>query len=379
MKKIAAFLCLFMLSFCMAVGAAGIASATAKCDALVDAQYRGVNGALVNGLKTYNTVQQALQDVPANSVVPYVIFIKNGRYYEKLTIDKPYVSLVGQSKDGTIITYDAAADTKRPDGSTYGTFGSGTIIVTTPNFTAKNLTIENGFDYNANMKKDSKDSTRFANAQAVAFATVANSDKAVIYNCKLLGYQDTLYANAGRQYYKGCTISGNVDFIFGAGQAVFDQCDIISQDRESQTNNGYITAASTQLSNQYGFLFTNCRLLKGSAKMASNSVRLGRPWHPTSNLPDGTRAADPRAVGSVVYKNCYMGAHIATAGWDSMSGKDKDGNKIWFDPAHSRFYEYKSYGPGAIKNAQRENLTEEEAAWYTMENVFAGWQPIVNR
>ena len=41
-------------------------------------------------------------------------------------------------------------------------------------------------------------------------------------------------------------IAGSVDFIFGAGQAVFDECEIVSRDRGSRTNNGYVTAPSTR-------------------------------------------------------------------------------------------------------------------------------------
>ena len=63
----------------------------------------------------------------------------------------------------------------------------------------------------------------------------------------ITGYQDTLFPNAGRHYFHGCTISGHVDFIFGAGQAVFDDCDIVSRDRRDASNNGYIAAPSTAM------------------------------------------------------------------------------------------------------------------------------------
>ena len=39
---------------------------------------------------------------------------------------------------------------------------------------------------------------------------------------------------------------------FGAGQAVFDGCEIVSRDRGSRTNNGYVTAPSTPASEQDG-------------------------------------------------------------------------------------------------------------------------------
>lgn len=39
-----------------------------------------------------------------------------------------------------------------------------------------------------------------------------------------------------------------VDFISGAGQADFERCDIVSLDRGSHTNDGYVTAPSTSRS-----------------------------------------------------------------------------------------------------------------------------------
>ena len=85
---------------------------------IVDASYAGAEGAVVNGVQTYKKIASALNDAPANATQPYVIAIKNGRYYEKLAITKPFITLIGESADKTIITYDTVADTKKPDGTT---------------------------------------------------------------------------------------------------------------------------------------------------------------------------------------------------------------------------------------------------------------------
>ena len=344
-------------------------------DAVVDGGYTGPQGAVVSGIKTYQTVAGALQDAPGDGHKPYVILIKNGRYYEKLTIAKPFITLIGESRDKTILTFDAASGTKKPDGTTYGTSGSASVTVSASNFAAENLTIENGFDYPSNFAKAADDPAKLADPQAVALKTELGSDQAVFKNIKLIGYQDTLFANSGRHYFKNCYITGHVDFVFGAGQAVFDDCDIVSRDRGSTINNGYITAASTPISSPYGFLFVNCRLKKETPAMANSSVTLGRPWHPTTNLPDGTCAADPSAVGSVVFKNCHMDAHISSQGWDAMAGKGKDGKPIWFQPQDARFYEYGSTGPGALKSDTRKVLSDSEAQNYTRAIVLSGWEP----
>lgn len=342
-------------------------------NAKVDAAYTGVDGAVADGIKTYRTIQDALDGAPAEITKPYVIFIKNGIYDEKLTIDKPCITFLGESRQRTKLTHSDVADTKKPDGkASYGTTGSATVTIKAENFRVENMTIANGFDYPGNFKKLDNDPTRMKNVQGVAVKTEVGSDKAIFYQCNILGYQDTLYANSGRQYYKQCYISGNVDFIFGAGQAIFDDCDIVSLPAAEV---GYVTASSTSISKQYGLVFMNCRLKKGTG-LADATTSLGRPWHPTVTMPDGSRQANPDSWSAVTYLHCYMDSHISTEGWESMSGRDKAGKIIWFSPEDSRFYEYKSIGPGVVKSDLRLQLSDLEASDYTIENIFDGWKPL---
>jgi pectinesterase len=319
--------------------------------AIVDGRYTGEAGALFDGAKMYGTIQEALNDAPLGRAEPYKIFIKNGTYREKLVVNKPHIWLIGESAEQTKIVYDLAAGHKKPDGSEWGT-DCATVTVLGGYFTAENLTIENAFDYMANMKKPDGDPTKVA-AQALALRVDGASNHAVFRNVRLRSWQDTLLANKGTQYYVNCTIEGAVDFIYGGGQAVFDHCTIVSLDRGSQTNNGYITAASTPASQKYGFLFIDCRLVKEHPDMADGTVSLGRPWH---NVPH------------VVFKNCYMDSHISAAGWVPMSGNS---------PADARLFEYGSTGPGALASETRRVLTDEAAKEYTIANVLGGWNPAV--
>jgi pectinesterase len=338
--------------------------------AIVDSRFSGKEGDSISGSPVFRTIGNAMSGMTANGGARAVVFIRNGRYREKLTIDRPRITLLGENRDSTIITYDAAADTPSPGGGRYGTRGSFTLRIVAPDFRAENLTIENSFDYAANAAKSDSDSTKFRNPQAVALMTDLGSDRAVFVNVKILGHQDTLFTNSGRQYFYKCYIAGHVDFIFGAGKSVFDDCDIVSLDRGSKTNNGYVTAASTPTREKFGFLFLKSRLKKESPAMAKASVTLGRPWHPF---------ADPDAVASVAFIDTWMDDHIGAKGWDRMSSIDSTGNRIWYEPASARFVEFGTKGPGAVASPSRKVLTAAEAKSYTPQAVLDGWTPALEK
>jgi pectinesterase len=335
--------------------------------AIVDAEYSGKPGAIKDGLPIFATIGEALSIVPKVNETPFVIYILKGRYYEKLSVDKTNVSFLGEIRDETIISYDASGDTPDSEGNKYGTWGCFTLRITAPDFHAENLTIENGFDYPANAAKSDDDPMKVRNPQAVALMTASNSDRAVFHNCKIVGYQDTFFANAGRHYFYQCWILGHVDFIFGAGQAVFDNCDIVSRNRKKKNPTGYVTAPSTPITYPYGFLFIDSRFVKESLEVPKGSVCLGRPWHPN---------ADPTISGTAVFVRCYMDDHIGAQGYARISSLDSTGTRIWFEvKADSRFFEYDSYGPGAINSMNRPTLDDKSITWYTTAHALDGWIP----
>lgn len=165
----------------------------------------------------------------------------------------------------------------------------------------------------------------------------------IFRNCRFIGNQDTLFAHGiGRMYFINCYIEGTTDFIFGSAIALFEDCHIHSK------KDSYITAASTPLGNQYGYVFKNCRL---TADTAATKVFLGRPWRP---------------YAKTVFIDCWLGSHIRAEGWDNWRSVEKEKTTY--------YAEYKSKGPGA-KPAFRvpwsKQLTDEEAKLYTPEMIFA--------
>ncbi|MET0396418.1 MAG: pectate lyase [Longimicrobiaceae bacterium] len=355
--------------------AAAEAAATARPaarapSAVVDAAHRGPDGAPVRGTRTFRGIGAALAAAPAPvpGGAPYVVHVRDGRYREKLSVDRPDVHLVGASREGTVLTYDAAAGMRSPGGWTYGTRGSWTLRVAAPGFRLERMTVENAFDYVGNAAKAEGDSTRVNGAQAVAVMLEEGSDRAEFRDCRLAGHQDTLFPNAGRSHFLRCTVLGSVDFIFGAGVAVFEDSDIVSRDRGSATSNGFVTAPSTPLSQPYGFVFLRSRLRKETPGMAPGSVTLGRPWHPSGN---------PGAVGSAVFIDTWMDDHVGARGWDPMNSTDAAGNRVVNRPENARFFEFGSTGPGAVVSPSRRVLSEAEArGTYALDKVLSGWKPV---
>ncbi len=296
-----------------------------------------------DGSGNYTTVQAAINSVPNNSATRTTIYIKNGTYKEKMNIgsSKINITLIGQSKEGTILTYSDAASTSTSTGGTLGTTGSASITIAGSGFQAENITFENSYD-------------EVANGSSQAVAMLAKADKMIFKNCSFKGNQDTLYANSGRQYYYNCYIEGDVDFIFGAATAVFYNCEVYSLNRSG----GCVTAPSTK-ADQKGYLFYKCKLTSSSS--TSKTISLGRPWIPSSD----TSTITPK----VLFRECELGNHIASAGWTSMSGNYPENYEMW---------EYLNTGAGS--NASRKQLPSSRASEYTMEKFLAGtdgWNPNV--
>lgn len=294
------------------------------------AQYQTRLVVAKDGSGDFTSIQAAID---ASKSFPYeriTIYVKNGVYHEKVRVPQwnPHISLIGESKKKTIITYGDYFD--KIDRGRNSTFFTWTLLVEGNGFIAKNLTIKNS-----------------AGLVGQAIAVSVDADRVQFINCRFLGNQDTIYLTGvgNRIYFHNCYIEGTTDFIFGQATAVFEDCTIHSK------ANSYITAASTPKGVQYGFVFKHCKL---TAAPDVNKVYLGRPW---------------RKYAKVIFIHSWMGDFIRPKGWST-----------WGDsPVDSVFYaEYENTGPG-YKPKQRvawsHQLTHKQAKKYSIENIFSGWIP----
>jgi hypothetical protein len=120
-----------------------------------------------------------------------------------------------------------------------------------------------------------------------ALALRVRGDQAIFFNCRIDGHQDTLFAQAYRQYYRSCIISGTVDFIFGDAAAVFQRCVMLVRD-PLPGKPGVVTAHGRRDRQQTtGFVLHRTRIVADdslASKSATVKTFLGRPWKSASSL-----------------------------------------------------------------------------------------------
>jgi pectinesterase len=279
----------------------------------------------------FETIQAAIFASKAFPDRDITIFIKNAIYHEKVEIFawNTRVTMIGESREGTIIRYDDHFN--KLELGRNSTFHTYTLKVMGDDFRAANLTIEN---------------TAGPVGQAVALHVEA--DRAAFVNVAIKGYQDTVYvAGEGRRsYFKDCLIEGTVDFIFGAGTAYFEQCEI-----RSLRSNSYITAASTP-PNQAGLVFQHCHFSRADDV---ENVYLGRPW---------------RAHAKTVIMASQLDEHIIPQGWHDWNDTSKQ--KTVF------YAEYANEGPGSALS-QRVKWAQNmiDPSGFQKEIILRGWKPII--
>lgn len=277
----------------------------------------------------------------------------NGKNNGQTHIRKPNISIIGQSKDNTIIRNHPIVE-----GISY----TATLCVEKNNtdFYAEDLTLENEFDYWGTMAGQSSSSGA---GRANVFFDRGN--RSILKNVALKSYQDTYYSNNAssdyRGYFENCDFYGVVDYICGNGNIWFEKCNLILRDRKS--NN--IVAPSTEIDQEWGYVFNECSIKPESDNMirfTDKDWTLARAWN---NSPACT------------YLNTKMYTQPQSYGW----GRSMESNLML------RFHEYKSTDgadnmlslvtrslAACVPAAGSDDviLSDEQASGYTLRNVVGG-------
>lgn len=260
-----------------------------------------------DGTGSFTRLMDAVSLVPDYNNRHYVIYVKKGVYHEYVEISKKKTNIImiGDGMDLTVISGNHSF------GDGWTTYRSATFAVKGKGFIARDMRFEN----TAGPEKH----------QAVAFRS--DSDLSVVFRCAITGYQDTLYAHSMRQFYRECLITGTVDFIFGDGVVVFQNCQILARKGLPNQKNTITAQGRKEPTQPSGFSiqFSNISV---EADLANSSTSiptyLGRPW---------------KLYSRTIFMQSYMSSFIRPQGWLEWNG----------DFALDTLYyaEYMNYGPGA--------------------------------
>ncbi|SJL14529.1 related to pectinesterase precursor [Armillaria ostoyae] len=288
----------------------------------------------------YSTVQAAVDSLDDDGS-DQVIFIYAGTYTEQVYIDRDgQTTIMGQTSDTSsyasntvTITHSLSLADADDDDST------GTLRVHKDDFALYNVNVKNTFG---------KAST---NGQALALSAYGTNHG--YYGVGFYGYQDTILAETGNQFYGYCYIEGAVDYIFGQyARAYFHYNRIASVAAGAITANGRSSSSGVSL-----YVINKATITTSSSATSSieGQVYLGRPWG---------------AYARVVYTSCSLGNLINSAGWEEWSSSTPNTD-------HATFAEYASTGSGASGTRASFATTLTSTSGYTISDVlgsdYADW------
>ena len=285
-----------------------------------------------DGTGDFCTIQGAIDQIPPHRAETAEIFIRNGVYREMIRVirEKTHVKLKGEDRKLTLISY-ANNDRTNP-----GWIQRSVLGVEGDDFSIENLTVHNTTPYRGSQSE----------------ALYINAERCTVRHADFYSFQDTVNVS-GRVYVDDCYIEGDVDFIWGFGTVVLENCTVHA------VHDGYYMQSRNN-PGQSGYVFLNCKLT------AAPEVK--KVWL--------ARIETDRFPGShVAFLNCALNEKVPAAGWQ-VTGTQTE---------RLRFEEYQSTDASGkpLEVSQRlpasKQLTAEEAApLLDATKVLAGsdgWNP----
>ena len=295
-----------------------------------------------NATELVAAIQYANQTSSANNQVK--IFLKNGTYdlgsiAEIFQITGSYVSLIGESLDGTIIT----------NIPTQEGLGTATLLYNKGQYNyLQDLTLHNNYPY--------------GNSTGRAASLKDEGNYTICNNVWLYSHQDTYYShrNGAYFYFKGGKISGCVDYMCGQSRVYFDAVTLSNDNKTT-----YMTANSEL------YVFNNC-----TVENDGSTYYWGRAWSSVNNGPvcvflnttlkdNGSKIASSRWNPTNMNTTYVEGT--GEYGTKNASGDDitPTSNEVQFTYTEDK----------VTKNGNKLNtiLTEEQAATYTMAYTLGDW------
>jgi hypothetical protein len=256
------------------------------------------------------------------------------------------IALVGESIEGTIIV-------NAPDIENEGISQTATLLNFGHDTYVQDLTLKNALDY------------YHSGAAGRAVCWQDKGDRTMMKRVRMLSYQDTYYNNneRGRSYFEEAEIHGTIDFICGAGDVFFNHCLLVTEKRRAEGGGRDIIAAPRTSKTTWGYVFSHCTIRNDDSEFL-----YARGWR-----------ENPRCV--------WLYTKLETPEMLQSSRFEPKGMRT----IQNDFYEYGTMDAEGRDITPKTNvvtftlndethvvetiLTEQQAAKYTLKNVFPHWQP----
>ena len=259
------------------------------------------------------------------------------------------IALVGESMEGTVIV-------NAPDVEDEGISKTATLLNQGRETYVQDLTLKNALDY------------YHSGAAGRAVCWQDKGDRTMMKRVRMLSYQDTYYSNneQGRSYFEAAEIHGTIDFICGAGDVFFNHCLLVTEKRRTEGGGRDIIAAPRTSKTAWGYVFSHCTIRNDDSEFL-----YARGWreHPrcvwlytTLETPEMLQPTRFEPKGMRTIQNDFF----------EYGTTDGEGRDI---TPRSNVVTFTLNGES---HAVETILTEQQAAKYTLKNVFPDWQPQKN-
>lgn len=273
-----------------------------------------------------------------------------------LQIQANNFSIVGEGQDSTIVTAN-------PDPYTDSDYRGLREDVTGNQTATLHLDANNVYMQGITLENKQKGLPQDGQEYPALFN---HGNRNTFYDVNIDGYEESFASFGTLSYLERCKISGYGDFIVGGGDVWFEQCKILLRDK-AMIN---LCAPATKATEKWGFVFNDCHLDReeNATQVNDHSWTLARPW-------GGYDEAEVLKSPAVTFLKTKLTVLPTNTGYGALT----EGLRL-------RFHEYGTYknnpdNPAPLSMRSVANcaptadsdypvLTKEEAAEYTIANVF---------
>lgn len=278
------------------------------------------------------------------------IFLPNGTYdLGETVLTQIYannVSIIGESMDNTIIR-------NAPDKTTEGIGTTAIFVNNSKNLYMQDLTLRNDLDYYA------------VGGTARAVCLQDKGENTICKNVKMFSHQDTYYSNkASKFYWEDSELHGCVDYVCGDGDVVFNRSKFVNESRAKDKKSGsvVICAPNTSESCTWGYVFLDCNI-----SSLCNDFTFARSWGGKSKA---------QFIRTQILDNSLASSRFTIEGMNVAADKFKEyattNSEGTITTPKSNVIKF-THSSG--NNEFETVLSDDEAAQYTVANIFGEWAP----